>query len=157
MKVSDVLTGLLFGVFGLAVLLYSQTFPHIPGQDFGPRAFPSIIGAGFMICAVLLVQQGLRKHPRDPWVKLAKEFSSSHATFRFWLVPIMVVLYLLFIDLIGFIILSALFLLFFFLAFGVRSTKAFLIAIVSSLVIFYIFYSLLHVPLPWGVLEPFAW
>lgn len=156
MKISDILTGILMAAFGLAVLLYAQTLPPIPGQEFGPKAFPSLIGAGLIICAILMIRDELKKHPRAPWLQLDEAFASSHATFRFWLVPIMVILYLVFIDLVGFLILSALFLLFFFLAFGVRSTKAFLLAIVGSFVVFYVFYSLLHVPLPWGVLEPLA-
>ncbi len=156
MKVSDVLTGILMAIFGIAVFLYSQTFPHIPGQDFGPRAFPSLIGAGFVICAFLLIRNGLRASPRAGWLHLSAEFRSAHSVFRFALVPLMIVLYILFSDAIGFAPFALFFLLVLFLSFGVRPLPAVVIAVLGAVIIFYAFYSLLHVPLSWGVLEPFA-
>lgn len=155
MKVSDVLTGILLAIFGIAVILYSQTFPVIPGQDFGPRAFPSIIGAGFVLCSIFLIRKGLKAQPRAAWFRLSDEFRSAHSVFRFALVPIMIVLYILFSDSIGFLIFAMFFLLVLFLAFGVRLVPAVVIAVLGSVIIFYAFYSLLHVPLSWGVLEPF--
>lgn len=155
MKVSDVLTGILLAIFGLAVILYAQTFPPIPGQDFGPRAFPSIIGAGFVFCAFFLIRSGLKAQPRAAWLKLSDEFRSSHSVFRFALVPIAIIAYVLFSDSVGFMVFSVLFLLVLFLAFGVRPLKAVLVAVIGGALIFYGFYSLLHVPLSWGVLEPF--
>ncbi|HEX2519302.1 MAG TPA: tripartite tricarboxylate transporter TctB family protein [Castellaniella sp.] len=155
MKVSDVLTGILLAIFGIAVVLYSQTFPVIPGQDFGPRAFPSIIGVGFILCSLFLIRNGLRAQPRAAWLRLSNEFRSSHSVFRFLLVPIMIVLYMLFSDSIGFVVFSVFFLLVLFLAFGVRPVPAVVIAALGGVIIFYGFYSLLHVPLSWGLLEPF--
>ena len=43
-----------------------------------------------------------------------------------------------------------------FIAFGVRTVTAVVIAVVGTAVIWYAFYKLLRVPLPWGVLERFA-
>jgi len=154
MKVSDVLTGILLAIFGAAVILYSQTFPSIPGQDFGPRAFPSLIGAGFILCAIFLIRNGLRAQPRAAWFKMSDEFRSSHSVFRFLLVPVAIVLYILFSDSLGFVIFAILFLLALFLAFGVKPITAVVVAILGGVIIFYAFYSLLHVPLSWGVLEP---
>ena len=156
MKVSDVLTGILLAIFGIAVVLYSRTFPAIPGQDFGPRAFPSIIGAGFVLCSIFLIRNGLKAQPRAAWLRLSNEFRSAHSVFRFLLVPLMILLYILFSDSIGFVIFSVIFLLVLFLAFGVRPVPAAVIAVLGGVIIFYAFYSLLHVPLSWGLLEPFA-
>ena len=39
----------------------------------------------------------------------------------------------------------------------VRLPRAIVIALVMTLVIHYMFYKLLRVPLPWGVLTPWAW
>jgi len=44
-----------------------------------------------------------------------------------------------------------------FLKFGVKPVRAIAIAVVATLVIHTLFYKLLRVPLPWGVLERFAW
>ena len=43
-----------------------------------------------------------------------------------------------------------------FVMFGVRPATAALVAVVATLVIWYAFYKLLRVPLPWGVLTKFA-
>lgn len=157
MKISDVLTGILLAIFGMAIVLFSQTFPPIHGQDFGPRAFPTIIGSAFIVCAIFLVRKGLRAHPRAPWLRLSDELRHPRSMFRFMLVPLVLVLYILFSDSVGFLLFSMLFLLVLFLAFEVAPLKAMIMAVVGGLVVFYAFYSLLHVPLPWGILERFAW
>jgi putative tricarboxylic transport membrane protein len=44
-----------------------------------------------------------------------------------------------------------------FAAFGVRRRWILPLALIITLVIHYSFYKLLRVPLPWGLLEGFAW
>lgn len=157
MKISDVLIGIFLAIFGIAIVLYSQTFPPIHGQDFGPRAFPTILGSGFVVCAIFLIRKGLRAHPRASWLRVSDALRNPRSVFRFLLVPLVLVLYIWFSDSVGFLIFSMLFLLVLFLAFEVRPVKAVIMAILGGLVVFYAFYSLLHVPLPWGILERFAW
>jgi len=41
-------------------------------------------------------------------------------------------------------------------AFGVKPGRAALIAVIGTLAIWYVFYKLLRVPLPWGALTNFA-
>jgi putative tricarboxylic transport membrane protein len=66
------------------------------------------------------------------------------------------VAYVAFADRIGFLIAGPLLLLALFLAYGVRPKVAIVTALVATLVIHFAFYKLLRVPLPWGVLTPFA-
>lgn len=157
MKVSDVVTGFLLGIFGIAILLYSRTFPEMPGQNVGPSMFPSLIGAGFIICAVLLVRGGLASQPHAAWFNCSDEFRSPRNVLRFLLVPLVLVLYLAFSDYLGFIVVSMILLLALCLAFGVRPLTAVAVAVLGALCIHYLFYRLLEVPLPWGLLEPIAW
>ena len=56
----------------------------------------------------------------------------------------------------AFLIVAPLGLLVLFRAFGVRWRTSTIVAIVATLAIWYAFYKLLRVPLPWGVLERFA-
>jgi putative tricarboxylic transport membrane protein len=35
--------------------------------------------------------------------------------------------------------------------------RSIVIAVIAALVIHFVFYKLLRVPLPWGLLTPFAW
>ena len=64
--------------------------------------------------------------------------------------------YIVLANAVGFLIIAPLALFAMFIAFGVRRRTAVIVAFVGTLVIWYAFYKLLRVPLPWGVLERFA-
>jgi len=57
----------------------------------------------------------------------------------------------------GFLPTAVVILLALFLVLRVPPRRAVLIAVVATLVIHFAFYKLLRVPLPWGLLTPFAW
>jgi putative tricarboxylic transport membrane protein len=67
-----------------------------------------------------------------------------------------VAFYIVLADRIGFLIVGPAILFVLFLVFGVRPARAGVVAIVATLVIWYAFYKLLRVPLPWGVLTRYA-
>ncbi len=53
------------GLVGLVVLLLSRNFPAIPGQLYGPALFPTALGTGLMLCAILVALQAPGPaHPR---------------------------------------------------------------------------------------------
>ena len=57
----------------------------------------------------------------------------------------------------GFILVGVIYLAALFWVYGVSRKWILPVAIVVTLVIHYAFYKLLRVPLPWGILERFAW
>ena len=65
--------------------------------------------------------------------------------------------YVVAVDALGFVLTGTACLGALFLKFGVKPARAIVIAVVATLVIHTLFYKLLRVPLPWGVLERFAW
>ena len=67
-----------------------------------------------------------------------------------------VIAYIVLADRVGFLIIGPLVLFALFIAYGVRPLTAIAVAIIVAFVIHYAFYKLLRVPLPWGVLTPFA-
>jgi putative tricarboxylic transport membrane protein len=67
-----------------------------------------------------------------------------------------VALYVALADRVGFLLVSPVLLVVWFRVLGVRWTTAIVAALVATLVIWYAFYKLLRVPLPWGVLTPYA-
>jgi putative tricarboxylic transport membrane protein len=67
------------------------------------------------------------------------------------------VLFIALVGALGFFVTSSALLLVLFLAFGVRPLHAVPIAIVVPVIVHYVFYTVLRVPLPWGVLEGVAW
>ena len=67
------------------------------------------------------------------------------------------VFYILVVDRLGFIPTGVIYLAALFAVFGVTARWILPLAMVVTLVIHYSFYKLLKVPLPWGLLERFAW
>ena len=67
------------------------------------------------------------------------------------------VFYILLVDLLGFIPTGVIYLAALFAVFGVRARWIVPLALIVTLVIHYSFYKMLRVPLPWGLLERFAW
>jgi putative tricarboxylic transport membrane protein len=155
-KIIDAVFGALLLVLGLAVLLHVQSFPKIPGQNVGPALFPGLVAAGLVACAVMLIVSGVRSRPQMPWLEALPWVRSPRHIAAFVAVVAATIAYIAFANRIGFLIVAPLALLAMFVAFGVRPVVAVAVAIAGTLVIWYAFYKLLRVPLPWGVLERFA-
>jgi len=157
MKINDVLSGLLLGAFGIAVLAGAQGFPDIPGQKIGPRVFPTLVAAGLLICAALLVRRGRGTLAGEGWMRLPDWLSHRRATLGFLLIPLSLAFYVALSEQLGFIPTAVVLLLAMFLAFGVNWRRALLVALPGTLIIHFLFYKMLKVPLPWGLLSPYAW
>jgi putative tricarboxylic transport membrane protein len=156
MKINDAIIGAILAVLGAVVLVHVQAFPTIPGQQYGPGLFPGTIAAGFLVCGVLLIVSGLRNRAGAPWIELGAWMRSAHHLRAAAAVVGGVIAYILLADLVGFLVLAPILLFVWFLALGVRWTTAIVAAVLTTLVIWYAFYKLLRVPLPWGVLTRFA-
>jgi len=158
MKFDDILIGAVLGVFSVIVFAAAQTFPAIPGQQFGASLFPTLIAVGLFICSVLLVAQGLRARAagarRPAWPDWLRDPMS---VLRFLMVPASLVFYFMAGDWLGFLPCAFVLLVVLFRIFGVRWRTALIVALVTALVIHFMFYRILQVPLPWGLLEPIAW
>ncbi len=113
---------------------------------------------GLFICAVLLVMQGLRARAagvgRAAWPAWLRQPISVA---RFLMVPASLVFYFEAGDWLGFLPCAFLLLLVLFRLFDVRWRTALIVALATALIIHFMFYSVLQVPLPWGLLEPVAW
>lgn len=157
MKINDVLSGVLVGAFGAVTYVHAQSFPPMPGQNVGPNMFPQLIAAGLMICAVMLIWRGLRTLGTEAWITLPDWLGKGRIAFGFMLIPIVLVFYVTLSERLGFIPTAVILLMALFIAFNVRLRMALIVAIAGSLSIHYLFYKLLKVPLPWGILDSVAW
>ncbi|SHG88558.1 tripartite tricarboxylate transporter TctB family protein [Pollutimonas bauzanensis] len=157
MKINDALIGLILGIFSILVFLMAQTFPVIPGQNFGASLFPTIIGIGMLLCSLLLIVHGIKNRKTDAPMAMPAWLRNRASVLRFLLIPATLVFYFEAADFLGFLIAASLLLLVLFLAFKVRWPIAIAVAVIGALVIHFMFYSVLMVPLPWGLLEPVAW
>jgi putative tricarboxylic transport membrane protein len=156
MKINDAIFGAIFVLLGAVVLVHVQKFPMIPGQQVGPALFPGSIAVGIGICGLLLIASGLRHRASQPWFVAEEWTRSTRHVVAFLAVIVSTVAYIYLADVLGFLIVGPVILLVLFLLFGVRPRLAVIVAIVSAFVIWYAFYKLLRVPLPWGVLTKWA-
>jgi putative tricarboxylic transport membrane protein len=161
-KINDAIWGALFFLGGLAVIVHVQSFPKIPGQNVGPGLFPGTIAAGIAICGVILVFRGWRARSSGgdeaaAWVAWPAWLRSPRHLGAFLVLVGVNVFYVLAVDRLGFLITAFCYLLALMRVLRVKLAVAVPTAVVSTLGIHYAFYKLLKVPLPWGVLTPFAW
>jgi putative tricarboxylic transport membrane protein len=161
MKLNDAVWGALLIALAGAVLIHVQRFGTIPGQQYGPAIFPGLVAVGLAICGVLLIGSGLAARARNlagaRWVAFAPWIRSNRHVLAFVLTIGVNVLYILFVDKLGFIPTGIVYLAVLFAVFRVRPAWIVPLAIVLTLVIHSAFYKLLKVPLPWGLLQGFIW
>lgn len=154
MRVNDAVIGGVLVLFALAIFLLARTFPAMPGQDYGPALFPTLIGIGFAICGVILVAGGARRWSTEPLLSGGEWLRSRHHLVDFAAVIGGLVVYILISDWLGFIP-TAFGLLFGWLVLfrGGKPVSSAAIALITTLVVNYAFTQLLLVPLPLGLLQ----
>ncbi len=156
MKINDAIFGALFLLFGLVVVVHVQAFPKIPGQQVGPALFPGLVAAGLAVCGVLLIVSGVRARKSEPWYETADWMRSGRHAIAFFAIAGGIAAYVLLAESVGFLIVAPILLFLWFTVLGVRRTTAIVVAIAATLVIWYAFYKVLRVPLPWGILTGVA-
>jgi putative tricarboxylic transport membrane protein len=154
-RLNDAVIGVALVLFALAMLLYTRTFPEMPGQDYGPALFPVLIGIGFLITGAILIVTGLARPRTEPLFGGGAWLRSGPHRRNFAAVVGGLLLYILVSDRLGFIP-TALLLLFGWLVLfrGGKPISSLVIALAVTLAVDYAFSQLLLVPLPLGVLQP---
>ncbi len=156
MKINDAVFGALFLLLGVVVLVHVQAFPKIPGQQVGPALFPGLLAAALAVCGVLLIVSGVRRRQEQPWYETAEWMRSGRHFVAFAAIVLGVAAYVVLAQSVGFLLVAPVLLWIWLAVLGVRPLRAGVVAIVATLVIWYAFYKLLRVPLPWGVLTGIA-
>jgi putative tricarboxylic transport membrane protein len=155
MKLSDSIWGMLCIALGAVVLFHIQTFPAMPGQKYGPAVFPGLIAAGFVICGLMLIARGIKaKVALLEWMDWTR--SRTHLL-RFFALCAAMVFYIVASEPLGFLLTASFALFGLFALFGVPLGRAALIAVIATLTIHFLFYKIMRVPLPWGILTKWAW
>ena len=157
MKLNDAIFGLVLLALGSAVLLAIQNYPKIPGQPVGPALFPGLIAVGLCVCGAILVVRGWRARAGHAWLAWEDWVRSPRHILALAVLIGSVLFYIAASTWLGFLPTSALILLALFLVLRVPPRPAVLIAVLATLLIHFAFYKLLRVPLPWGLLTPYAW
>ena len=157
MKINDAIFGLVLAVLGGLVLFTVQSYPKIPGQQVGPALFPGLIAAGIFVCGLILMVRGWRERKAAPWVTPGDWVRSPRHVAGFVLLVASVVFYIVAAEKLGFLLSAVLILTAMFYVLRVPLGRSLLVAVVASLVIHFMFYKLLRVPLPWGILVNHSW
>lgn len=147
---TDRRVGLGLASLGALVLWSARSFPNVPGQKLGAAFLPMLIGAGFVLSALVLLRRRQPAHDAGSGVPAGSEhFGSSAVTIA------AVVFYIAVSDALGFLLTAPLCLFATFLAQRVRLGPALAWSLGGTLLVHVAFYKLLRVPLPWGMLTPF--
>lgn len=156
MRLSDPFMGGVLLLLSIAVGLYSQSFPDIPGQSYGAAAFPTAIAVILGVCGLLLVVRGLAS---GAGVQVARtEWTRRPGAVLAVLVTIGCVLgYVFLMGLIGFVPLTLAVLLLLFSMLRVPWWQTGLFATATTLIIDHVFRSVLLVPLPRGLMPNLPW
>jgi putative tricarboxylic transport membrane protein len=154
-RINDAVAGAALIALAIAILVHIQGYPLIPGQKYGPALFPGLIAVGFIATGLLLVVRGFRAG--FPLLVLGAWMRVPGLVANFLAVCAALVFYVLAVAPLGFIPTGFVILLALFLKFGVRPASAVATAVATTLVMHWLFFKLLKVPLPWGILERFAW
>ncbi len=157
MKINDAVFGLLLTLISLAILSTIQSYPDIPGQQVGPALFPGLIAMALGVCGVVLIYRGWQERHSVPWLKTADWLHSSRHLIGFLLLTGGIVFYILASTDLGFLPAAWLLMWALMVNLKVAPARAAVLSLLLSALVHFAFYTLLRVPLPWGVLTPWAW
>jgi len=169
----DRFAGIGLALLALAVLWTARSFPDVPGQDLGAATLPMLIGAALLACGLLLVRRSFdpRRHAagdRSPVAQPAGRSADAEplpdpagaADGRQRVGPPLallaaVLVYLLLSEPLGYLLVAPVSVLIALIALGVRLLPGLAWAIGAAALVHLVFYKLLKVPLPWGLVRPF--
>ena len=126
----------------------------MPGQKFGPAWFPGLIAAGLGVCGFFLIVAGVRQ--QGPWAALPQWMHRPRPALGVASVVAGLLFYILAADTLGFHLTGVVLLTLWMRILGASWRVALLVGVVATVAIHLSFYKLLRIPLPWGLLEQYA-
>jgi len=162
MRIDDRLLGVILAAFGAAIWLIARTFPVMGGMAYGPGFFPTIAAIGLLVCGIVIAVTGAVKARATTSAGAAQlpagpVQSSGGGLLRPLLICLIVLGFGLALQPLGFHIAAAAAVAAAAFVFGAGPLAGVALGIAAAFGAHYVFYSLLRVPLPWGVLTPVAW
>jgi putative tricarboxylic transport membrane protein len=110
-----------------------------------------------ILCALLLIRQGMVDSRAEAWVTLGDWMKSRYHLRNFLVTIACLVFYIFASEPLGFLLCGTVILAAMFWALAVRRVLILPLAVLITLVIHTVFYKGLRVPLPWGVLQALQW
>jgi putative tricarboxylic transport membrane protein len=172
MKVSDRVTGLMLVVLGALAYWGGSLLPPVPGQQVGPDVFPMVIGAGLVICGVLIMLGIGRTFEEEEAIVTSATGEVAPADvvepdkglvagfvaggWKVLLPPAALFFYVFASEKLGFWLTATAMIFVLAWSQGAKLKWAALLSIGAPIFVHLVFYKLLRVPLPAGILN-FPW
>jgi putative tricarboxylic transport membrane protein len=167
MRLPDRVTGFLIVGLGAVAAYAGSRLPPVPGQQVGPNVFPFVIGVGLCLCGLMIAfrighsfeeeaEADLAAHSDAPSEEEVLAARGPLYGLRILIPPALLVFYALAVERLGFYVTAGIMILTAALVFGARPRLALPVALIAPLVVHLVFYRLLRVPLPAG-LVPMPW
>jgi putative tricarboxylic transport membrane protein len=164
MRLPDRVTGLFLVGLGALAAYGGSRLPPVPGQQVGPNVFPMVVGIGLCLCGAMVAFGIGHRFEEEAEADLASHTDHVVETeprgvlwgFRALLPPALLLSYVFVVERIGFIPTAAAIVLITALALGATLRLAIPLALLAPVGVHLIFYKLLRVPLPAGLL-PMPW
>ncbi len=157
MHLSDRITGGFLVLLGALAFWGGSRLPGVPGQDVGPAVFPMVIGSGLVLCGALIALgigrsfEAPEPDDTDATPGLAGRLG-RFAPVAALVPPALLIFYVLAADRLGFLLTAAVMVLAAALALGASWRLAVGLALLAPPAVHLVFYRLLRVPLPEGLL-----
>lgn len=146
----DMTTGVVLIIAGVAMFIGARGFVLPVGMSYGAGFFPKIVSGGMAISGFLILLGDLRESKREA-MRI-----SWYGVRRITLLVMMIMLYAVALDPVGFHF-STFFLLFAVtLYFRAGFISASVLSVLATVILHFVFYSIMKVSLPWGILQPLA-
>lgn len=164
MRLSDRITGGFLVILGSVTAYAGSLFPPVPGQQVGPNVFPLVCGTLVAICGLLIafgIGRTFEEEAEADFSAHGGVIESELAQSRLYklrvlIPPALLLFYFFVVDRIGFVPTAAIIAFVVSVALGARLKLAIPIALLSPIGVHLIFFKLLRVPLPDGLL-PMPW
>ncbi|WDR07229.1 tripartite tricarboxylate transporter TctB family protein [Devosia rhodophyticola] len=141
----DSILGVVFALFGAAIVQQSTGLQPLAGMIVGPGLFPTIVGSAMAVFGAVLAVQGwvTRTNQPENAPKLLTWFAAG--------VVVAIIAVILVMPYLGFLVSGTLFAALIVLISGGNWLSALIFSPIASTAIFYMFTSALRVPLPHGI------
>ncbi|QGU94723.1 hypothetical protein GOM49_06085 [Clostridium bovifaecis] len=148
MKKADIISAILFLIFAALVIISTSQFPDFSGEGVtGPDFFPRVLGIILIVLSILLFINAILSKDNG------KTGLFDKAAIRAYITIGAVLIYVVLMNILGFIIVNFLFLFGLIRYYGLKNyLKVALTSVVGTAGIYCIFKILLAVPLPTGLL-----
>lgn len=153
MRLSDLMSGLVFAVGGVAIILAAMSYPAPRSGGVGPQLFPIVIGLVLVAAGLTIAVRDFIRTSRTPLLVIPEGLRSPAGALALLAVPAGIASFALLAPRIGTIAASVLVV--FVAAVGWREhpLKAAILALVASFVVYWFFAFGLRVPLPSALVE----